>query len=352
MSICFSYNNNAKEKRVLKMSNKETNINSEQELRILYIFESLNKGQVVSKKGLAEFFDVDEKTIRRDIDKIRRYYIHYQGLQNSIVYDRSKGGYIAKKRLRLSNDEIFALIKMLIENRTFNKQETQSLYDHLLSLGTKEEQKFIKEITGYESLKYENYLLKRERPAILNRLWELAEHIKNKDELIIKNKKQNNSQNIHIVYPVDIIFSEYYFYLIVYYKDAPERGPRIFRVDRIITIEPTDNHYTEDFTQLYRQENFKEKLQLMYSGEKIHLQFRFWGASIDAVMDRLENAETKKLSDDSYLVKATVYDKGIKMWLLSQMEFVEVLSPESFRNEIALTIQKMSALYDTASIVN
>lgn len=327
------------------MSNKESNLKSEQELRILYIFEKLNKGKVVSKAKLLQIFDVDEKTIRRDIDKIRRYYLQYYGLDASIVYNRAKGGYIAKTRLCLSNSEIFALIKMLLENRTFNKQETQNLYDHLLSMSTETEQKLIKDMTGYASLEYENYLSKRERPSLLNLLWELAEHIKNRDELIVKTRKQDNSENTHIVYPVDIIFSEYYFYLIVYYKETPEKGPRIFRVDRILKKSVTDNRFAEEYIRCYKEENFREKLQLMYGGEKIHLQFRFWGASIDAVMDRLENAEKKKLPDGSYLVKAVVYDKGIKMWLLSQMEFVEVLSPESFRDDFIKTLKNMATLY-------
>ena len=46
------------------------------------------------------------------------------------------------------------------------------------------------------------------------------------------------------------------------------------------------------------------------------------------------------------MVEAEVYGNGIKMWLLGQAEYVEVLEPAWFRNEIKDTVGKMAIQYE------
>lgn len=347
-----------------KMSDESKDKTTQQFIkqRILYIFDQLNKGAILKKENLVTHFDVKGKTIQRDIQDLNDYYyLNYredldklneynqedkENKNISVAYDRCKGGYVSKLHLRLSNDEIFALVKMLIENRTFDKDETSVLCDHLLNMGTDDDQKLIRKLVGGEILNYKSYAENRNRQPLLSCVWKLAAHINNLDELEVVTRRQDHVVHKHIVYPVGITFSEYYFYLIVYYKDALEKGPRIFRIDRIEMVRPTGNNFDKKYIVQYKNEHFKEKLQFMYGGNDIHLQFRFWGDSIDAVMDRLPNAENRQLPDGSYLVRAHVYSKGIKMWLLSQMEFLEVIEPQSFREEMAQTIKKMASLYN------
>lgn len=324
--------------------------------RMLYIFDRLNKGQALRKDELAVRFQVEKKTIQRDIADINDFYLTQYGneVENTldeengkiVIYSAAKGGYVSRLRLRLSNDEIFALIKMLLENRTFDKAETSALCEHLLQMGTPDEKALIKKLVGGEKLRYEDeYLKGRRRRPVLFSLWELAQHINALDELEVKNRRQDGVERTHIVYPVGITFSEYYFYLIVYYRDEEEKGPRIFRVDRIQYTRPTGKHFEEKVIRNYKASDFEQKLQFMYSGEKIHLQFKFWGDSLDAVLDRLPNAEVIGHDGNKAIVKADAYSKGIKMWLLSQMEFLEVIEPQSFREEMVRTIQNMSKIY-------
>ena len=40
-----------------------------------------------------------------------------------------------------------------------------------------------------------------------------------------------------------------------------------------------------------------------------------------------------------------MFGKGIKMWLLSQGDSIEVLDPDKFRKEMIDTIEKMRMLY-------
>ena len=73
----------------------------------------------------------------------------------------------------------------------------------------------------------------------------------------------------------------------------------------------------------------------MYTGELLKVKFKFTGPSPQAVLDRLPTATIIETLDGSFIFEAEVFGKGIKMWLLSQGEFVEVLGPKELRDEFA-----------------
>ena len=83
----------------------------------------------------------------------------------------------------------------------------------------------------------------------------------------------------------------------------------------------------------------------MNTGEQAYVKFRFWGKSIEAVKDRLPKVRILSQNGNEYILQARIYTKGMKMWFLSQAEFLEVLEPESFREEMKKTIASMLANY-------
>ena len=83
----------------------------------------------------------------------------------------------------------------------------------------------------------------------------------------------------------------------------------------------------------------------MYQGELIHIQFKFWGDSLEAVLDRIPTAKIVGYKEDKAIIEAEVYSKGIVMWLFSQKEYLEVVKPESLRVEMKESIQKMLDIY-------
>ena len=104
------------------------------------MFEKLNRGEVVNKKEFAELFGISEKSVQRDIDDLRAYLseCYENGDDITIDYDYSKGGYrlIKQEREFLTNDEILAISKVLLESRGFNKEELNKLIDKLLLQAT------------------------------------------------------------------------------------------------------------------------------------------------------------------------------------------------------------------------
>ena len=74
---------------------------------------------------------------------------------------------------------------------------------------------------------------------------------------------------------------------------------------------------------------------------KIHLEFIYKGLSLEAVLDRLPTAKARKRDDGSWSISADVLGEGILMWLLSQGANVNVLAPESIRQEWLDTARKI-----------
>ena len=89
--------------------------------RLLNMYERLNKGELLDKKGLAERFGVTLKTIQRDIDDLRAYIAetHFHEQDIGIKYDKVKNGYylVRMDREWLTNQEVLVLCKVLLESR-------------------------------------------------------------------------------------------------------------------------------------------------------------------------------------------------------------------------------------------
>ena len=105
-------------------------------------------------------------------------------------------------------------------------------------------------------------------------------------------------------------------------------------MDRIANYEIQKEHFKVNYTDRIEEGEFRKKIQFMQSGPLMDLTFRFSGASLQAVLDRLPTARVVSQDDDGAIIEAKVFGKGIKMWLLSQGPFVEVLKPVEFRDEM------------------
>lgn len=110
--------------------------NGNKGFRLLSIYETLNKGELISKTSLAQKYNVAEKTIQRDIDDLRAYLadMHFDEAEVSIKYDKLRKGYylVRFEREWFTNEEVLAICKILLESRAFNKNELNILLNKLL----------------------------------------------------------------------------------------------------------------------------------------------------------------------------------------------------------------------------
>ena len=84
----------------------------------------------------------------------------------------------------------------------------------------------------------------------------------------------------------------------------------------------------------------------MYSGPLLRIRFKFFGQSLDAVMDRLPTARVLESDGKVALIEAEVFGPGIKMWLLSQGDCLEVVAPTAFREDVKHTVEAMLRNYN------
>ena len=311
---------------------KELADSSSKTKRILEIQDRLKAGEVLNKQQLAKEYGVDPRSIQRDIDEIRAFYADRVSSGNGITeisYDREKKGFkLAEKSSNaLTDAEIFAVIKMILDSRSLQRSEARRVIEKLLDINLLPSEK--KMMKGLISNELFNYVEPRHHKAVIDTVWQLGNIIHEQRVTELKYKKTNGDVTIAMVKPVGIMVSEYYFYLIAYIGDADKEHagyPTIYRVDRIMGLKATDETFYIPYKDRFEEGEFRKRIPFMYSGKLEKRSFTYKGPDIDAVLDRLPTAEAVKQPDGSYRVTVEVYgDKGLSMWLRSQGEYVEIL---------------------------
>ena len=306
--------------------------------RLLKIYSKLVKGCIVNKSEEAANFNVDERTIQRDIAAIKDYMgtdMTNNGVINSIIYDKDAGGYRIELSYQgtLSNSETLAVCKILLDSRAFPKDVMQEILDKLISCCVpKENRQPVKELIGNEE---HHYIELRHKRNFLDTLWDMGQAIRScryveleyrrtKDRAIVKRK----------VKPVGIMFSEYYFYITAFIDDKEvcenfdvinDAFPTIYRVDRIVSYKVLEDRFKMPYKNRFEEGEFRKRIQFMYGGKLNRICFEYTGSDVDAILDRLPTAKIESEKDGKYIIRAEVFGKGMDMWLRSQGENVRVI---------------------------
>ncbi len=301
-----------------------TNYSENKGFRLLSIYERLNKGDVLSKAKLAEDFGVGAKTIQRDIDDLRAYLAerHMFDGETAIRYDRKRGGYylVRFEREWLTNEEVLAVSKILLESRAFRTDELDALLDKLLMQTAPADKHVVQSIIANERI---HYVPLRHNKKIMRQMWELSQAIIQNQVTEISYERKDGVNRTHLIKPVSVMFSEYYFYLIAFMADGTKPLPTVFRIDRIRRCRLTGERF-KIFDSRFEEGEFRKRVQFMYSGELHRVTFWYNGENVDSVLDRLPTAAVIAQKDGRYKITADVYGDGIYMWLRSQGERVTI----------------------------
>lgn len=129
-------------------------------VRVLQIYAKLTDGYVVNKAEAAGLYGVNERSIQRDIDDIRNFLdadADRTGIINTVVYDRIQNGYRLEMlyKIRLTNSEVLALCKILLDSRAFTKKEMTGMLEKLITCCVlKSNQKLVKDMISNEEFHY------------------------------------------------------------------------------------------------------------------------------------------------------------------------------------------------------
>lgn len=306
--------------------------------RVLAIYTKLMRGDIINKAYEAREYGVDERSIQRDINAIRNFLdlnIERTGVMNSVIYDRAQKGYRMEQiyKIKLTNSEILAICKILLDSRAFTKKEMEEMLRKLIECCVPQNnQRLVANLIKNEEF---HYIEPRHKTVFIDKLWDLGEaiqqcryieieYLRTKDKAIVKRK----------VKPVAIMFSEYYFYLTAFIDDDKLREhfdvindsfPTIYRIDRIKSMNILDERFHIPYSSRFEEGEFRKRIQFMYGGKLQKIKFRYSGSSVEAVLDRLPTAQILDETDGVYTISAEVFGKGIDMWLRSQGDAVEII---------------------------
>jgi len=315
-------------------------------IRILGLYESLNRGKIIKKSYVAKKYGVDEKTIQRDIGDLKKYFEKIN-VGDEIKYNREAGGYklyTIEDRF-FKSEEIMAITKVLLESRAFSKKQINTLIHKCLKFCIPKKRKHIEEIIKNEKF---HYVPAKEDENLINKIWEISESIKDQKIIKINYKKENDDKAVERkLRPQGVVFSEYYFYLVAYIHGKDYKYPTIYRLDRIVNIKTVNEKFRILNENRFEEGEFRKRVQFMTTGKLIKIRFRFWGKSVEAVLDRLPTARIITQDEKGTVIEAEVFGKGIIMWLLSQGKYIEVLEPKELREEMLDIINNMKNNYIT-----
>ena len=311
------------------------NDNREKTVRVLSIYNRLMNGGMINKAEEAARFNVAERSIQRDVDDIRNFLEETEdngGVINSVVYDRLRKGYRLERiyDVKLTNPEILAICKILLDSRALTKSEMDELLKKLIDCCVPaDNRKLVNDLISNERF---HYIQPKHGRKFIQTMWDVG--IAVQENRVIEFDYQGirgHSPKHRRLWPVAIMFSEFYFYMVGFLENIDKKEafanpddifPTIYRIDRICNFKATDDHFKIPYKDRFEEGEFRKRIQFMFGGKLRKVRFRYKGYSIEAVEDRLPTAKVTRETDGSYLVEAEVFGDGIDMWLRSQGENV------------------------------
>ncbi len=306
--------------------------------RVLAIYSKLTKGKIVNKQQEAAYYNVDVRTIQRDIDDIRTFFDNAieNDIINNVIYDRKLKSYILEESYstQFTNAEVLAICKILLASRAFIKTEIEDMLDKLIvNCVPKQNKRYIKELISNE---FFHYVELQHKKSFMNTMWKIGEAINNCNLIEITYQRRYKPATIkRRVKPVALLFSEYYFYLTAYIDDSEiaaklkahrESFPTIYRIDRIQSFKLLTEKFKIPYASRFEEGEFRRRIQFMQGGKLTKIKFKYKGDSLDAILDRLPTAEIIDEDCEGVVIRVEGFGEGIKMWLRSQGDLVEIIA--------------------------
>lgn len=314
--------------------------------RTLEIFFRGIRGEDISVRKLADEYGVSTKSISRSVNDIKAFLADRRDLVGNTELEYSYQQKVYRLRMDefLTNTELFSLIEVLIGSRAFSKEELLTLTGKLKKFTTADDRPMLDRLIKNEIYHYSE--VGHDCQSVQDTLWQLVNCIDKKREITIEYYKSDRSFKVHRMRPLSLLFEDFYFYLIAFETDGGVEYPKYFRVDRIKHITEHRTRFTTDETPDFDEGLLRRRSLFMWPGKLRTIRFEYTGPSVQAVLDKLPTAKIVDRCKGGYVVEVEVYGDGIRMWILSQGDWVKVIGPEEFVEEVRGEILKMGRKYE------
>ena len=302
-------------------------------------------GERVTTGKLASEYQVSGKSIQRDLNVVRSFFSENRELAGNRELVKENGFYYLDHTDLLSPDELLLVIKVLIGSRVMDKAKLQELLDKLMRGYSCQDREFFKNLFKDDMKLY--------RPAgdggsadLFERVWKLEGMIRRGNAIRISYERLDNELVDRELYPVSVVFSEYYFYLIACRADKEDMMAIYYRLDRIKSMKELDQKACFGTNGRYGLSDAKRYSQNMFMGKRITIRFVYTGPSIEAILDRFPTAEIVRRDEEEVELTASVeYSRGTIMELLSQGSWIRVLKPDNVVDDKQNELRVMKSYY-------
>ncbi len=295
-------------------------------MRMLDIYTELISGYIVKKDEIAKRYGKSIRTIERDIEDLE-YYMENNSMMigSGKIIRKNKQYNLEQKSNVLSNSEILAVCKILLDSRAFSK-ECMSKILHCFIDYCAEGKKQINELIRREE---DFYVETYHEYEFMEKMWQIGEAIIHRKCIEVNYKRVTNNKEIQVrkrkLKPIAILFWEYYFYLVAFredkdMKEEDEYAPIVYRIDRIKNLKILEERFhipdkVFEYDTHVNEGEFRKRVQFMRGGKLRRVKFLYYGNDIHGVCDRLPTAKVKPQENGTYIVEAEVFGDGIDMWI-------------------------------------
>jgi len=300
--------------------------------RLLSIVIYLLNHNIVSAAKLAERFEVSKRTILRDIEHISLSGVPIQSISGA------KGGYSIMEGYKLDgriiNDEerttiITALQGLLsaYDNNRYNKA-----LEKLSSIFPQKQAQNI----------FLDFGASGENEEIQNRLKTLENAINDKRVVDISYENAIGQATSRLVEPIALNYRWYAWYLLAFCTSKQDY--RIFKVARIIKLEPTETKFSKEHEEASRLLE-----QAFQDGKRKRLDITILcKAEIEVPICEYLGGEIIEILENGDFIMQIHALEDERMWFAMLLSFgnkVKVLEPESVKMRLTETAQNILSLY-------
>lgn len=320
---------------------------------ILYILKVLKKysdeehmlSAAEMQRKIKDIYDVeiDTRTIRRNINLLK-YKLEYD---ISTREENGKGYYINRDP---ETDFEPGEVRAIIDNFSYANYIVPSIAKEIIK-------KCKNMQTIYENEKIKDYQIysvnsKTENAEVIKNIEDISNSIYNNHKITfeywkyeITNKLEKQIVSIPTVSPFAIVYNNQEFYFIGI-KDGQDKFYH-YRLDRMKNVKELNEKITIKKTKS-QIKDFAESTVEMFGGRKEEIEAVCNKILLNTVFDTFgKNVTIEKIqgNEDSFKLIVDSNTMGFRMWAMRNIDMVEVIKPDSLRNEMKDIVKKASEKY-------
>jgi predicted DNA-binding transcriptional regulator YafY len=309
--------------------------------RLLEILKRLERNETVKMKNAVDEFRVGNTQIQRDIKTINDFF--YEHSNKHAEYVRAMEGY----ELNVNGDfftidDALIVLLLLYGTRGLNMQELKSISEKLIGHFSRAEQIKLREF--FRSYLYHYQPVQQE--SLFELFYQCFQAISEKRVLTYTYTNNKGKTSVKEVLPVTITYHDSKFYLFARLKGRENDAPRVWQMDRIEDCLVTNERFRLSEADVNIGEYIRKSFN-MYVGDPQKVRLRLKESNIPFLKRRFPEVSISPTSVNGwYDVDLEVNGlDGIKLWILQQGQFVEVIEPLELREKVKQDIAEMYQLY-------